>query len=72
MKKVPFKKIKKGEYFRLKGKTLYQRVKFTGFAAQIVSGSNIGIVQWFDSTGCNKSRTPDTLVTPVNARIVED
>jgi len=62
-KTVPFSKIKKGEFFRLKGeKTLYQRGcgRFADMA-QCVTGRNCG-------KAINKSITP---VVPVNAKIVE-
>jgi len=58
--KVPFSEIKPGEFFRIKGKTLYQRCR--GIWAQVVTGEDIGAI---------RSDIPAT-VTPVNASIVEE
>lgn len=68
--KVPFSKIKPGGFFRMKGrKALYQRGKAYSVTdlGQIVAGPKIGTC--LDSSG---GLTRDTLVTPINARIVED
>ena len=65
--KIPFREIKKGSFFRIKGKALYQRGKPDSDMGQIVTGNRIGD---FRNDTCGLSY--DTMVTPVNARIVED
>ena len=68
MEKVPFSKIKKGEFFRVKGKALYQRGRGScDDIRQYVTGPKTG--QCRDS---DKGLTSSTLVTPVNAKIVEE
>ncbi len=59
MKKVLFTKVKVGEFFRIRGKALWQKFDLSG--AQCVSGKRIG--------DCIGSEIPEH-VTPVNARIV--
>ena len=68
---VPFKKIKKGGFFRMKGeKRLMQRGKVgDDNVGQVVTGKNTGHAEYFDSYD---KYTPDTLVIPVNAKIVEE
>ncbi len=67
-KKVRFSKIKPGSFFRIKGRTLYQRCKgVNDDAAQVVTGPKIG-----ESYSVGWGLTTSTLVTPVNAFIVEE
>ena len=68
---VPFKKIKKGGFFRIKrGGCLMQRGKVgDDNVGQVVTGKNTGHAKYFD--GYDKY-TPDTLVIPVNAKIIEE
>jgi hypothetical protein len=63
MEKVPFSKIKKGDFFRVDGKDLLQRFKGADFG-QYVTGPHIG--------NTRADLCPNDLVTPVNARIVID
>ncbi|MEN6534514.1 MAG: hypothetical protein ABFD89_12675 [Bryobacteraceae bacterium] len=69
MEKIPFSKIKPGTFFRMKGKTLYQRGRGSVGLSQIVSGPRTGQAQFFDDGEIYPLNTP---VTPVNARIVID
>ena len=67
--KVPFSKIKPGAFFRIKGKTLYQRGKGDyGNIGQVVTGPKIGDTEEV-SIAAFSLNTP---VTPVNATIVEE
>lgn len=70
MKKVPFSKIKPGGFFRMKGRTLYQRSRKIPHFAQVVSGPKTGSVKTF--SGFKPGSSAGTPVTPVNARIVID
>ncbi len=67
-KRVPFSQIKPGGFFRIKGKTLYQRGRGNSSIGQIVTGPKTGIGKFFNGDGF-ESNTP---VTPVNAKIVEE
>ncbi len=66
--KVAFDKIKPGAFFRMTGKTLYQRGRCTcDDVGQYVTGPKTGQCR----DGCD-GLTLSTLVTPVNAKIVEE
>lgn len=66
---IPFKKLKRGGFFRFKGrKSLWQKgVDGGGSGAQAVTGPNVGSYKYSDY-GYNDY----TLVIPVNAKIVEE
>lgn len=67
---LPYKKIKRGEFFRMKGqKQLLQKGVACGSGiGQVLSGRYVGHCKFFDTGNCGG----DTLVIPVNARIVEE
>ena len=71
---VPFKKIKKGGFFRMKGKRcLMQRGRVDNDnIGQMVTGKNVGHVRYFGDINNFNDFNADILVIPVNAKIVEE